>query len=57
MSYPSNPFSKQEDWTRLVEYAIRKEKSNELTVTCGWFSKEKMRTELKFSKLGPQKCL
>ena len=43
----------QDLWKRTVEIQITKSKSNELTIVCGWYSKEKMRTQLKFSPSGP----
>ena len=45
--------SRQDIWKRTIEIQIRKSKSNELTVDCGWYSKEKMKTVLKFSPWGP----
>ncbi|CAE7230697.1 unnamed protein product [Symbiodinium pilosum] len=43
-----NPF--KVEWHRLVEYAIRKSKSNELIITCGWYTPQKMKSELGFDK-------
>ena len=36
-----------------MEIQIQKSKSNEITVICGWYSKEKMKSVLKFSARGP----
>ncbi|CAE7945444.1 unnamed protein product [Symbiodinium sp. KB8] len=37
---------------RTVEVQISRSKSNDLTIVCGWYTKEKMRTVLKFAPCG-----
>ena len=47
----------QDVWKRTVEIQISRSKSNDLTIVCGWYTKEKMRTALKFSPCGPCVCV
>ena len=42
---------------RTVEVQISRSKSNDLTIVCGWYTKEKMRTVLKFAPCGPCVCV
>ena len=48
---------RQDVWKRTVEVQISRSKSNDLTIVCGWYTKEKMRTVLKFAPCGPCVCV